>query len=188
MAKLPTEDIAKAVSGAVSSVLSKMEADKNSDDEDFQAEWKRLKPRIKEVQIESSRKGHGGLGGTQKGSRDPLQVKRRKLILKEGKLQKKTFYYIGVLFGLSLIRGGPATHSAVADYIVYGASNVKAGPLDMVDFELREKIQKIQIAKSLSQLKQLLDSDAYGYDISNSTFVIKNVYCVWIVDGMMKVM
>ena len=61
-------------------------------------------------------------------------------------LQKKTYYYIGVLFGLSLIHGGPAPQffsSAVADYIIYGASNVKARPLDVVDSEIREKIEKV---------------------------------------------
>ena len=34
--------------------------------------------------------------------------------------------------------------SAAADYIVYGASNVKATPLDVVDIEIREKIEKVK--------------------------------------------
>ena len=47
--KLPIEEIAKAVSGAVSSVLAKMETDNNSDD-DFQSDKsKSIKRRTKEV-------------------------------------------------------------------------------------------------------------------------------------------
>ena len=43
-------------------------------------------------------------------------------------LEKKTFYHVAVLIGLSLIHGGPAPHffsPAVADYIIFGVQNAR---------------------------------------------------------------
>lgn len=99
MAKLPIEEIAKAVSGAVSSVLSKMEASKNSDDEDFQAERKRSKPRVKEVGMGSSRQRRG-LGGTQRGSlgtAGPVGSKGKKANVKRRKLVISLLYLIIII-------------------------------------------------------------------------------------------
>ena len=54
--------------------------------------------------------------------------------------------YAQFLFRLSLVHCGPAPQffsSAVAEDIIYGPSNVKARPLDVVDSEIREKIEKV---------------------------------------------
>ena len=61
-------------------------------------------------------------------------------------LKKKTYFYIGAIIALSLIHGGPGPHffsPAVADYIVYGVQNVKAGIMDVPEHEMRDKIKKV---------------------------------------------
>ena len=63
-------------------------------------------------------------------------------------LQKKTFYYVGVIIALSVVHGGPAPQflsSAVADYLIFGPLGVKATSSDIVDNpEKRENVQKVQ--------------------------------------------
>ena len=61
-------------------------------------------------------------------------------------LERRTYFYIGVIIALSLIHGGPGPQffsPAVADYIVYGVQSVKAKVVDVPDIEVREKIQKV---------------------------------------------
>ena len=55
-------------------------------------------------------------------------------------LQKKTYYYVGVFFTLSIMHGGPAPtflSSAVPDYIVHGIQKVKASITDVPDPEMK---------------------------------------------------
>ena len=59
-------------------------------------------------------------------------------------LEKRTYFYIGAIIALSLIHGGPGPQffsPAVADYIVYGVQNVKAGIMDVPEHEMRDKIK-----------------------------------------------
>lgn len=62
-------------------------------------------------------------------------------------LKKKTFYYVGVIIALSLIHGGPGPGfftSAIANYIVDGATNVKVGVADIVNnTEIKQKIELV---------------------------------------------
>ena len=60
--------------------------------------------------------------------------------------EKKTYYYIGMMLALSLVHGGPAPHfftDAVADYIVYGMSKVRATPADVPDKVIRQKLLQV---------------------------------------------
>ncbi len=44
-------------------------------------------------------------------------------------LQKRTYFFVGIIFALLIIHGGPAPQflsSAVADYIVFGPLHIKA--------------------------------------------------------------
>ena len=61
-------------------------------------------------------------------------------------LDKRTYFYIGVIIALSIIHGGPAPQffsAAVADYIIYGVQSVKAKITDVPEMEVREKIKKV---------------------------------------------
>ena len=61
-------------------------------------------------------------------------------------LQKKTYYYVGVFFALSIIHGGPAPtflSSAVADYIVHGIQKVKASITDVPDPQMKQCLFKV---------------------------------------------
>ena len=61
-------------------------------------------------------------------------------------LDKRTYFYVGVMIALSLIHGGPGPEffsPAVADYIVYGVQRVKARIADIPDNDIREKIKKV---------------------------------------------
>ena len=79
--KLPIEEIAKAVSGAVSSVLAKMETDNNSDDDDFQSDKKSksIKRRTKVVGGGLDIRG-AGLSTGQKEKARKANFKARKLV------------------------------------------------------------------------------------------------------------
>lgn len=61
-------------------------------------------------------------------------------------LDKKTYYYAGVMIALSLVHGGPAPQffsPAVADYIVRGMLNVKATVDDIPDDVMKQKVEKV---------------------------------------------
>ena len=54
-----------------------------------------------------------------------------------------TYYYVGVIVALSLIRGGPAPHffsSAVADYIV---RKVNTTADDVPNYTLKQSLMKV---------------------------------------------
>ena len=62
-------------------------------------------------------------------------------------LEKGTFYYIGAIFALSIIHGGPCPtflSSAVADYIVKGFKSVKTRVGDILDPIVSESLQKVK--------------------------------------------
>ena len=62
-------------------------------------------------------------------------------------LEKRTYYHVGKMIAVSLIRGGPAPRffaSAVADYIVYGVQKVKPCIEDIPDHLVKEKMIKVQ--------------------------------------------
>ena len=90
--KLPIEEIAKAVSWAVSSVLAKMETNNNSDDDDFQLDKKSksIKRRTKVV--------GGGLGIRGAGPSTGPKGKARKANFKARKLPYKWFFPRGAIF------------------------------------------------------------------------------------------
>lgn len=61
-------------------------------------------------------------------------------------LEKRTFYHIGKIISLSLLYGGPGAtffSPAVADYITYGISRVKATIDDVPTEEVRQKLLKV---------------------------------------------
>ena len=61
-------------------------------------------------------------------------------------LDKRTYFYVGVMIARSLIHGGPDPvffSPAVADYIVYGVQRVKARIADIPDNDIRGKIKKV---------------------------------------------
>lgn len=61
-------------------------------------------------------------------------------------LEKKTFYYVGAIIGLSIIHGGPAPQffsDAVADYIVRGVQHVKATIEDVPEYEIRKSLERV---------------------------------------------
>ncbi len=61
-------------------------------------------------------------------------------------LEKKTFIYIGSIFALSFIHGGPSPNflaPSVADYIVYGVQCAQPCPDDIPMKEIRDKVLKV---------------------------------------------
>lgn len=61
-------------------------------------------------------------------------------------LEKRTFYYVGVIFALSLVHGGPAPQflsGAVSDYIVKGISFVKPTIDDVPDLNVKKSLKKV---------------------------------------------
>ena len=61
-------------------------------------------------------------------------------------LEKNTFYHVGTMIAMSLVHGGPGPHfftPAVADYIIYGMSKVKATPSDVPDKEIQQKLIQV---------------------------------------------
>lgn len=62
-------------------------------------------------------------------------------------LDKKTYYYIGMIIALSLIYGGPAPaflSPSIADYIAFGSAS-SASILDIPDLSIKEKLIKVGI-------------------------------------------
>ena len=54
-----------------------------------------------------------------------------------------TYFYVGQMFAISLVHGGPAPAcmaSPVADYFVYGMERVKATGSDVPDVEVQMKL------------------------------------------------
>lgn len=61
-------------------------------------------------------------------------------------LERRSFYYIGVMLALSLVHGGPAPQffsGAVADYIVTGIRGVKPSIGDIPDSDVRQSLEKV---------------------------------------------
>lgn len=61
-------------------------------------------------------------------------------------LDRRSFYYIGVMLALSLIHGGPAPQffsPAVADYIVSGIQGVKPTTDDVPDSDKRKSLEAV---------------------------------------------
>ena len=60
-------------------------------------------------------------------------------------LKKKTYYYVELYLdcrSFMVAQHHSFFSSAAADYIVYGASNVKATPLDVVDIEIMKRLKR----------------------------------------------
>ena len=61
-------------------------------------------------------------------------------------LEKKTYYYVGVVSALSLIHGGPAPQffsDSVADYIVNGIEGVNPVIGEVPDDEIRKSLDEV---------------------------------------------
>ncbi len=61
-------------------------------------------------------------------------------------LEKNTFFYIGSIFALSLVHGGPSPSFlalSVADYIVYGVKAVQVSVDDIPVYEIKERIKLV---------------------------------------------
>ena len=61
-------------------------------------------------------------------------------------LEKKTYYYVGVVSALSLIHGGPAPQffsDSVADYIVNGIGGVNLVIGEVPDDEIRKSLDEV---------------------------------------------
>ena len=62
-------------------------------------------------------------------------------------LEKKTYLYVGQMIATSLLHGGPAPSffsKAVADYLVFGVTNVSPSTNDIPDASVRDSIQKVR--------------------------------------------
>ena len=60
--------------------------------------------------------------------------------------EKKTFFHMGTMVGMSLVSEGPGAHfftPAVVDYVTFGMNKVRATPLDVPDEEIRVKLIKV---------------------------------------------
>lgn len=65
-------------------------------------------------------------------------------------LRKKTYFYVGKMFAISLVHGGPAPAcmaSPVADYFTYGMERVKATVSDVPDMEIQTKLQQVWLIR-----------------------------------------
>ncbi len=61
-------------------------------------------------------------------------------------LERKTYYYVGVIIALSLIHGGPAPHffsAGVADYIVKGIEGVNPDVQEVPDDVIRKSLEEV---------------------------------------------
>ena len=63
-------------------------------------------------------------------------------------VEKRTFYYVGVIMALSLVHGGPAPcffTGAVVDFFLYGIEGTKPSVADVPHTEIRVKLHKVSI-------------------------------------------
>lgn len=61
-------------------------------------------------------------------------------------VDRKTFYYVGVVLAASIVHGGPAPAfftEAVADFLLFGLGKVRVTVEDVPDAAMRVKLEKV---------------------------------------------
>lgn len=84
-------------------------------------------------------------------------------------LARKVYFFVGQVFALSLIHGGPAPKclaSAIADYIVFGIEKVKVSIKDVPEESIQTKLKQVKITMCRSaRINVMMYEYANVYDL-----------------------
>ena len=64
-------------------------------------------------------------------------------------LEKRSYFYVGVVLAMSIVHGGPAPSfftAAVADFLLYGIDKTYPTVKDVPDTEVRVKLEKVHVS------------------------------------------
>ncbi|XP_019862007.1 PREDICTED: G2/M phase-specific E3 ubiquitin-protein ligase-like [Amphimedon queenslandica] len=80
-------------------------------------------------------------------------------------LKKSTYKFLGEIFALSIVHGGPGPQCLshpVANYLTYGIHKINGTIEDILDYATREKTRKLAKASD-SEFRELIKTDEYDF-------------------------